>query len=145
MTSRQPESGWVQELQSLAQAADPGPWLVGHADDPMQMSASFVAMGRFKRSSWPPSDRIVAVTFLQSPNLAMPRQEEANAAFIAASRDGVPKLCDEVKRLLGQRDRCRATLRKLVHCAAAHLRGGDDIEEGLVEEAGALLAELEAG
>jgi hypothetical protein len=147
MTTRRPKTDWVGELQALASAASPGPWLVGHADDQAYMSASYVATGSFKRSGWPPSDRVVAITFLQSPGLAMPKEAEGNAKLVAATREAVPRLCDEIERLRGRTKSMESLLQAFVSDVASKGPGRCEIHVGqdAVDAARSLLADSKAG
>jgi len=104
---------WVAEARRTAEAADPGPWHAGRADDDHCAIAFYVARGAFKRGRWPSPEQVVAVTFLQYPCLAVSDLEESNTAFIAASRDLVPRLCAEVERLREQRARAAHTIRRV--------------------------------
>ena len=81
----------LQELQSLADAATPGPWLCvpdarGYANAP-----NMVWTNRG------PGFGTVALTC--PTGLASVPQQAADAAFIAASRDGMTALIAEVRRL----------------------------------------------
>jgi hypothetical protein len=96
----------LNRIRQLAGAATPGPWYVRMLDD--DYAAGFVAVstspdtGRDER--WPRFDHgsIVAATLVQNPeryvDIADGRWDE-NAAFIAAAREAVPRLLDEVERL----------------------------------------------
>jgi hypothetical protein len=136
---------WVVELQKLADVSTPGPWHVGAADDTSSASAGYVATEKVPGHGWPSSDKVVAITFLQTPGFAMPEREEENADFIAAAREGVPRLCDEVKRLIDQRDRLRASLSKFVSGARGTSHGRAEVGQELIDEARAVVAELDAG
>jgi hypothetical protein len=114
MTQRTEPSDWKDQLRVLVAAADPAPWRVGYADDDMAMGAQYVARGDFDPDSWPDPEQVVAVTLLQSPNLALSDLDGRNANFIAAARDGVPRLLAENDRLLMQRDRTIETLSRVM-------------------------------
>ena len=74
----------LKELRRLADAATPGPWYAGHSyeqGDP----GTYVG----QENDW----RIIVCDDQE------PRVEDA--AFIAAAREAIPKLLDEIKRLRG--------------------------------------------
>lgn len=82
----------LDKLKALAEAATPGPWAICTAPDTNNRQAvcdhNFEYIARTDTYSIHPDESC-----------------EANAAFIAAARNAVPELVDEVERL---RDRLRA-------------------------------------
>jgi hypothetical protein len=135
---------WVEALRALAESADPGPWGVGDADDDMAMSATFVARGSFRPRRWPNAHNVVAITFLQSPNKALADLGGRNARFIAAAREGVPRLCAEVESLASQRDDLVRVLRQLERTAVDAGPALAQVSRESLSEARRLLAEIEA-
>ncbi|MFR9778558.1 hypothetical protein ACL02O_21225 [Micromonospora sp. MS34] len=95
----------LTEIDTLAQAATPGPWYVRQLDDDWAMSLVAVSTvpdtGRGER--WPDFDHreVVAATLVQQPRYADVADErwDENAAFIANARRDVPRLVAEVRRL----------------------------------------------
>ena len=87
---------------------------MGSADDDTAMRAHFVARGNFRPGRWPDPHQVVAVTLLQSPNLALSDLDRQNASFIAASRDGISRLLAEGDRLLVRHQRTVETLRRVL-------------------------------
>jgi len=134
---------WVEQLRALAEASDPGPWMVDGADDDMAMSATFVVRGRYKPGHWPDAEQVVAITLLQSPNLALADLDERNAKFIAAARDGVPRLCTEVQQLTSQRDRLAEVLRRVVSTVDSKVPGKIEVTRKTIDEARALLSAMD--
>ncbi|MGV9302516.1 hypothetical protein ACWDLG_04000 [Nonomuraea sp. NPDC003727] len=110
----------LQEIESRAQAATPGPWYVRFLDD--DAAANLVAVstvpdvGEGKR--WPAwnGSEVVAATLVQFPRpyVAGPDDRwDENATFIAHARSDIPRLLAEVHRL-------RALL------GSVHHEGADD-------------------
>ncbi len=133
------EIEWLEQLRALAGMADPGPWRVDRADDDMAMSAHFVARGEFRAGRWPNAHQVIAVTLLQSPNLALSELARQNANFIAAARDGVPRLLAEIERLFMQRQHAAESLRRILPVLVQQL--GDRGET--IESLRRLLSQLE--
>ncbi|SEQ62749.1 hypothetical protein SAMN05216188_10478 [Lentzea xinjiangensis] len=98
----------LDELDELATAATPGPWFVRALDDDYAMNLIAVSTvpdtGLGER--WPSfaHGEIVAATLVQQPRYVDSSDErwDENARFIAAARDGVPRLIAEIKRLRRQ-------------------------------------------
>ncbi len=96
----------LDEWEALAGAATPGPWFERRLDD--SYAASLVAVstapGSGANERWPDfaSGELVAGTLVQFPeryvDVADDRWDE-NARFIAVSREAVPRLIAEVRRL----------------------------------------------
>lgn len=95
---------YLDEIQKMYEAATKGPWYWGCTDDDHSMNARYVGT---RQRDWAhdnrhgldcghtdqePPDNVVAITLLQSPCLAGNGRCDENAAFIAASRDAVPRL-----------------------------------------------------
>lgn len=103
----------LDQLEELAAAATPGPWYMRLLDDKDAMGLVAVStvpdIGRGER--WPHFDyhEIVAATLVQQPRYVDPADErwDENARFIAAARQAVPLLVDEVRRLRAQLDASR--------------------------------------
>ncbi|MEV4159250.1 hypothetical protein [Nonomuraea dietziae] len=96
----------LQEIDSRAQAATPGPWHVRFLDD--DAAANLVAVSTVPDTGggerWPEWDNseMVAATLVQFPKpyVASPDDRwDENAAFIAHARSDVPRLLAEVRRL----------------------------------------------
>jgi hypothetical protein len=95
----------LAELEELSHVATPGPWFVRQLDDDYAMSLVAVSTvsdtGLGER--WPRFDHheIVAATLIQHPRYVdvADRQWDQNAHFIAAARQGIPRLIDEIRRL----------------------------------------------
>jgi hypothetical protein len=111
MTTPEPLTGEeLDQLEELASAATPGPWHVRLLDDDDAMSLVAVSTmpdtGRSER--WPHFDHheIVAATLVQQPRYVDPADErwDENARFIAAARQSIPRLIDEIRRLRTQLD-----------------------------------------
>lgn len=100
----------LAELEELSNAATPGPWFVRQLDDDYAMS--LVAVSTVPDSGlgerWPHFDHddIVAATLIQHPRYVdvADEQWDQNARFIAAARQSIPRLIDEIKRLRRQAD-----------------------------------------
>jgi hypothetical protein len=98
----------LNQFDELASAATPGPWYMRALDDQEAMSLVAVSTvpdtGRGER--WPDFDHreIVAATLIQQPRYVDPADErwDENARFIAAARQAVPLLVDEIRRLRAQ-------------------------------------------
>jgi hypothetical protein len=98
----------LNQLDELASAATPGPWYMRLLDDKAAMGLVTVSTvpdtGRGER--WPNFDHheIVAATLIQQPRYVDPADErwDENARFIAAARQAVPLLVDEIRRLRAQ-------------------------------------------
>jgi hypothetical protein len=98
----------LAELEELCNAATPGPWFVRQLDDDFAMSLVAVSTipdtGLGER--WPRFDHheIVAATLIQHPRYVDVADEhwDENAHFIAAARQSIPRLIDEIKRLRHQ-------------------------------------------
>src|SRR5712691_7728962 len=95
----------LEEIEVLAEAATPGPWHVRLFDDEVAINIVTIATTADDGADmrYPEFDygEIVAATLIQHPryvDIADGRWDE-NARFIAASRELVPKLLAEVKRL----------------------------------------------
>jgi hypothetical protein len=103
----------LNQLDELASGATPGPWYMRALDDQEAMSLVAVSTvpdtGRGER--WPHFDHreIVAATLIQDPRYVDPADErwDENARFIAAARQAVPLLVDEIRRLRAQLDASR--------------------------------------
>ncbi|MFF7679061.1 hypothetical protein [Actinacidiphila glaucinigra] len=98
----------LDDLEELAHAATPGPWFVRFLDDDHAMNLVAVSTVPDNGASerWPRFDHqeIVAATLVQQPryvDIADERWDE-NARFIAAARESVPRLVDEIRRLRHQ-------------------------------------------
>ncbi|MEW2626290.1 hypothetical protein [Streptomyces sp. NPDC048106] len=106
MTNPQPLTD--EELDELAQAATPGPWFVRSLDDEHAMNLVAVSTvpdtGLGER--WPSFDHreIVAATLVQHPRYVDTADEhrDENAQFIAATRETVPRLIADIRRLRRQ-------------------------------------------
>lgn len=99
----------LDEIEQRAAAATPGPWFVRQLDDTDAMS--LVAVGTTPDTGegerWPQFDHgeIVAATLVQQPryvDVSDSRWDE-NASFIAHSREDVPRLLAEIRRLRAER------------------------------------------
>lgn len=108
------ETTWVRELSRLADAASPGPWIFGTANDEAFMSAEFVSIASECENAWPPERSVIAITKLQLPRYAGNDLSEENARFIAAARMGVPRLCTELERALEKQVVLVDAMRKLL-------------------------------
>lgn len=99
----------LDRLEKLAQAATPGPWYAHATDDQMFMNARYVGLKKcdFRHDGEcgldidDPDDgnEIICITLLQSPPLVLQDACDENTMFIAASREAVPALVAEVRRL----------------------------------------------
>ncbi|MHA6765719.1 hypothetical protein [Streptacidiphilus sp. PAMC 29251] len=100
----------LDQLEELASAATPGPWYMRLLDDQDAMGLVTVSTvpdtGLGER--WPHFDHheIVAATLVQQPRYVAPADGrwDENARFIAAARQAVPLLVDEIRRLRAQLD-----------------------------------------
>jgi len=100
----------LEEIEVMAEAATPGPWYVRFYDDEAAMNITAIATTDDDGADirYPEFDHgeIVAATLIQHPryvDITDGRWDE-NARFIAASRELVPKLIAEVKRLRARLD-----------------------------------------
>ncbi|MER6428778.1 hypothetical protein ABT272_13645 [Streptomyces sp900105245] len=95
----------LELLEELSTAATPGPWFVRSLDDDsaMNLVAVSTAKGTDKGERWPNFDHreMIAATLIQHPRYVDcdDGRWDENAAFIAAAREAVPRLVEEVKRL----------------------------------------------
>jgi hypothetical protein len=95
----------LEEADALAEAATPGPWHVRFFDDDVAMNIVAIATTADDGADirYPEFDQgeIVAATLIQHPRYVdiVDGRWDENARFIAASRELVPKLIAEVKRL----------------------------------------------
>ncbi|MGW5688385.1 hypothetical protein [Nonomuraea sp. NPDC003754] len=96
----------LQEIESRAQAATPGPWYVRFLDD--DAAANLVAISTMPDAGggerWPAwnGSEMVAATLVQFPRpyVAGPDDRwDENATFIAHARSDVPRLLAEIRRL----------------------------------------------
>lgn len=96
----------LQEIESRAQVATPGPWHVRFLDDDAAVNLVAVSIvpdtGRGER--WPAWDdtEMVAATLVQFPKPYVAGPDDCwdeNAAFIAHARSDVPRLLAEIRRL----------------------------------------------
>jgi hypothetical protein len=105
-----PTDAELAELEELSNAATPGPWFVRQLDDDFAMSLVAVSTvpdtGLGER--WPRFglQEIVAATLIQHPRYVDVADEhwDENARFIAAARQSIPRLIDEIRRLRRQAD-----------------------------------------
>jgi hypothetical protein len=98
-------------LETLLKQSTSGPWFVRHLDDDMAMSAVAVATApapsakteSMRMGNWP-TEEVVAVTLLQSPQYAMCADDrwDENAAAIVALRNAAPELIRLARRALNQ-------------------------------------------
>lgn len=110
----------LDQLEEIALAATAGPWHVRLLDDEDAMGLVAVSTvpdtGLGER--WPHFDHheIVAATLVQQPRYVDTADErwDENARFIAAARQSVPRLIDEIRRLRTQLD-------------ASHLKTTDEL------------------
>lgn len=93
------------EIEDLVSSATPGPWHVKILDDEAAMNLVAISTSAEQRDGarWPDFDqaKIIAATLIQRPHyvdIADGRWDE-NAQFIARSRELIPRLLAEVKRL----------------------------------------------
>lgn len=104
------ERGLLVEREELVQAATPGPWFVRFLDDDHAMNLVAVSTVSDTGASerWPGFDcqEIVAATLVQQPRYVDMADErwDDNGRFIAAARESVPRLIDEIRRLRHQLD-----------------------------------------
>jgi hypothetical protein len=140
------QQSWVRELRNLAEASSPGPWFIGEADDTCSMTANYVATVRQPPDGWPSGDKVVAITFLQTPGIAMTSESDENAMFIAAARMGVPRLCESHERIVRERDQLAAALRVIVESAEMPATGLRTVRipTAMLEDARRLISELDA-
>lgn len=95
----------LDEIEEFADAATPGPWHVRLLDDDFAMNLVAVSTvpdtGLGER--WPGFDheQIVAATLVQQPHYVDVADErwDQNARFIARSRQDIPRLVAEIRRL----------------------------------------------
>jgi len=132
---------WIRELSRLADAASPGPWIFGTADDEAFMSAEFVSIATKIGHAWPPERSVIAITKLQLPRYAGNDLSEENARFIAAARMGVPRLCTELERTLEKQVELVDALRELLAATTATAEAVETSK--VIERAQRLVDELE--
>lgn len=89
----------IAKIETLAQAATPGPWSVETGNYTIQ-----VVGGREIGSIW------ICTTADHEDDIEIGK---IDAAFIAACRNGVPDLLQHIKQLTAERDAARATLIEL--------------------------------
>jgi hypothetical protein len=130
---------WVRELADLADAATPGPWFVGYANDVMCQAAVYVS-SVLHEGGWPPSSQVVAIADLQMPPYAECDASEENSQLIAASRIGVPRLCEELRRVYAERDSLVEALRELLECEG---EGGSKGRTAAIERGWAALSQVQ--
>lgn len=116
----------AERLLTLAGAASPAPWVVGHGNDDACMAAQFVVSASFHR--WPAPEQVVAITLLQTPNIALSDHHRQNAEFIAAAREGVPRLSEALRFLAAERLRIASVLRALLSSAPESSPGSATLE-----------------
>ena len=95
-------SDLIERARMLAQAATPGPWHHGDRNPPNYFWGGIISV----------RDDIMykgeCVLFEANPNF--PVEGEANAEFVAASRELVPQLCDALEQAQSEAARLREAL-----------------------------------
>lgn len=114
----------IARLRALAEKATPGPWERMNATDVFTASGVEAADGRraSRNDGWQVADCQCGLTFLPDGEQAelKPAEQIANAEWIAAARDALPRALDEIERLRsvlmviaskaeGEAELCRAT------------------------------------
>lgn len=127
----------ARHLAAAASAAAPGPWFVVHADAVGYMSASFITS--MAADAFPGANNVVAATYL-APDWATHPQEEANAAFIVAARDGVPGLTSLVEAMVSEKRDLRESVRGLLACIQSRDGGTPAERDRVVAQARRVLA-----
>ena len=109
MTGEELTEDELQELDELVSSATPGPWYVKFLDDDAAMNLVVISTSAEWQDGerWPHFDhaKLIAATLVQRPryiDIADGRWDE-NAQFIARSRELVPRLLAEVKRLRAEK------------------------------------------
>lgn len=99
------------EIETRASAATPGPWYAHATDDNVFSNARYVSLepGEFRHDGKQSmdeeshdkadSEKVIAITLLQSPQLADCDECEENTVFIAHARSDIPRLIAEIRRL----------------------------------------------
>lgn len=101
----------ARQLAATANAAAPAPWFITHADAVGYMSATFVTS--VEGDGFPGANHVIAATHL-APDWATHEQEEENAEFIVAARNGVSDLASLVESMVLERRELRESLRSLL-------------------------------
>ena len=108
MTDRPDPADWIAAARSLTQAATPGPWSYGTPGAGLDVTARRFAE-EFLRDPDAPADGVWCVLsdgWLDSDHRLCPAMtgdgptSEANALFIAAARNALPKALDALEAVL---------------------------------------------
>lgn len=101
----------LAEIEARAGAATPGPWYAHATDDEVFSNARYVSVqpGEFRHDNKrgmdsqsderADSEKVIAITLLQSPRLAECNECDENTLFIAHARSDIPRLIAEIRRL----------------------------------------------
>jgi hypothetical protein len=100
------DEDYLTLLEKLSNQTTPGPWYPRAGDDDMCMNARWISTdpGKgFRHDGYiydDDSTKTVAITLLQHPRLAdSPDMYDSNMLFICESKNAIPRLIEEVRKL----------------------------------------------